>query len=379
MHYLLTVLATGLVTWLLIELALKEWRRSAADHWTQQARVLFPVQVSRQIFLWTIPISAVLIFQSFGLGGSRLGIAACSYLGVLLGNFPTDRAINPGLTFGVWAHEVVAATLVRVAGFGAYILAAWFMPPNFSAQAALIAFGCLFFQIAWQYGLAVRLMRWLRLLTPPPARIVALVAEVSSAMNVPVRATWELASCTANALAFVVTRELAFTRRTIVLCSDDELKAICAHELGHLSESRWTRRGRLVGSLILFPLIFIVPARTMEGGIGLVLIVLCMGLLWFGRLKLSQKMEKRADQIACANVADQTGYARALETLYRDNLMPAVMKKKSLQNHPDLYDRMLAAGLTPAYARPAVPAEQHWSSMLTTSIATLLAMYQFVR
>ena len=53
------------------------------------------------------------------------------------------------------------------------------------------------------------------------------------------------------------------------LCSDEELRTVCFHELAHLRESKATLLGRLLGSLFLFPLIFIKPALNAFGIAGL--------------------------------------------------------------------------------------------------------------
>jgi hypothetical protein len=47
-------------------------------------------------------------------------------------------------------------------------------------------------------------------------------------------------------------------------------------------------------------------------------------------------------------------YACALEKLYRENQSPAVNASKRA-THPHLYDRMIAAGITPDFPRPARP------------------------
>jgi len=70
-------------------------------------------------------------------------------------------------------------------------------------------------------------------------------------------------------------------------------------------------------------------------------------------------MERRADAMATVHEGPSPGtYARALERLYQINQMPAVMPGK--RTHPNLYDRLLAAGVTPAYPRPAAPARLTW-------------------
>jgi hypothetical protein len=85
-----------------------------------------------------------------------------------------------------------------------------------------------------------------------------------------------------------------------------------------------------------------------------------LGLLWIslgvpGVFRwLSRKLEMRADRLAKLNEGDAGTYARALMRLYEDNLTAVVTKRK--MTHPHLYDRMLAAGVTPDFPRPA-PAE----------------------
>ena len=87
-------------------------------------------------------------------------------------------------------------------------------------------------------------------------------------------------------------------------------------------------------------------------GVAVLELVLLL-LLVFSR-QLSQRMEKRADALARQEQTGDGIYARTLEKLYQANQMPAVMPR-GRRTHPHLYDRMLAAGLTPDYPRPAPP------------------------
>jgi hypothetical protein len=67
-------------------------------------------------------------------------------------------------------------------------------------------------------------------------------------------------------------------------------------------------------------------------------------------------MEKRADEAAVGYQLDASIYAQALARLYEANQMPAIMPRRwFVAPHPDLYDRMLAAGLTPDFAKPLPP------------------------
>jgi len=156
-----------------------------------------------------------------------------------------------------------------------------------------------------------------------------------------------------------MTGELMFSSRLLDIESDEEISAICAHELAHLMESRGVLAGRIAGSLTLYPVIFLRPAATF----GPSAVCAIFGLVWLAAIftrKLSRRMEKRADKIAAENQGEAGVYAHALERLYSDGLIPAVNPKNN-KMHPHLYDRMLAAGIQPEYPRPSKPEKMAWS------------------
>jgi len=91
--------------------------------------------------------------------------------------------------------------------------------------------------------------------------------------------------------------------------------------------------------------------------------------------KLSRKLESRADQMAKSNEGDAGTYARALTRLYEDGLLPAVSPKNQT-THPHLYDRILAAGVTPDFPRPASAVSMAWYGYLfTTTLGLLFAAF----
>jgi hypothetical protein len=75
--------------------------------------------------------------------------------------------------------------------------------------------------------------------------------------------------------------------------------------------------------------------------------------------RLGRRLEVRADSTASQHQEEAGVYAQALERLYEMNHMPAVMPNNKTV-HPHLYDRLLAAGMTPAYPRPAKPETLSW-------------------
>ena len=138
--------------------------------------------------------------------------------------------------------------------------------------------------------------------------------------------------------------------------------AVCAAVsvlLAHLTESRTAQSSRFIGILTFLPWIFFNPLTHAFGILpfsGLLFTTLGIPRIY---RKISRKLETRADAIAKANEEDAGTYARALTRLYEDNLVPAVMAKNRAC-HLHLYDRLLAAGVTPDFPRPAAAASIAW-------------------
>ena len=229
-----------------------------------------------------------------------------------------------------------------------------------------------FLWLLWGGGL--RVLRWLRLLVPADARLQGIVADKAGRMNVNVRAVWELKIPLGYAAALPTTRELLFSQRLLELHPDGEIAAICAHELGHLTESKLVLAGRVLTSFTLVPWILLTPSLHAFGLAGLAAIAGLSLLLMALAQRLGRRMETRADRLAAQHQAGDGTYAQALARLYETNQMPAVMPGKR-KIHPHLYDRLLAAGVTPDYPRPKPPARPGWSTvLLMVSLGALLGL-----
>lgn len=350
------VLAAGL-NWL----ASAAWRRSAERHWTERARLLYPARVSAVMQLFLLPANVVagtrLVLPGIPL--AAVGIAAL--LGALLGSYPMDRRLFPELNWRSWLALLAVNWLVMLLPWLAILLAIVFMPDEFGPAGWALAGGVLLLNLAFSAGLGFRVLCWLGVLEPAGERLAGIVREVATRMGVPVRAVWEFDSPVSNAMALPVTRELIFTRKLLALHPDAEVAAICAHELGHLGESRWVLAGRILTSLALLPLVFLNPVTRQAGLRGALTLAAVSIALWWLRLRLSRRMERRADGIAAGQAEEPALYARALERLYQANQMPAVLPRRSSRTHPDLYDRMTAAGVTPEFPRPAPPKRRAWT------------------
>lgn len=371
-------LVSALLCWRFNQLELIPWRRTAGAHWTERARAIYPARIARELNVLFIPAGWAFGSLVWAPGRSWLLATGCAFFGALLGSFPMDRVLYPGLGFASWTQQVASGLLLQAITGAFYGTAAGFMPEEPGMRMAIVTAAALAAHFALQFGLGIRIARWLGLLRPADARLRALVAETSARLGVPVRATWIIRSAQANALAYVITRELAFTEK-MTSFSDDEIRAVCAHELGHLSEGRWTRAARLVGSLATFPVIFFRPAMA-HGGEGLALIGLAYFAIKRSSVFLTRRMENRADQVAVAADGAESGtYARALERIYEINQMPAAKLRAASGTHPCLYDRLVAVGATPSYPRPLPPGGRSWSSVVCAAAAMLTALAFFTK
>ncbi len=369
-------LATGGLNWL----ALIPWRRAAGAHWTERARRLYPVRVSAVLNQWLVPANCVLAQRLLVPEAHTPWLAAAlfGWAGAVVGSYPFDREIFPGMAWRGWLQYIAAVWLLRLGVWGIFIAGALLMPAEFGWPMVAITGVVLFLYFLAQYGMFVRLARGLRLFKPASERLQRIVSEAASRMNVPVRAVWELTGPYSYAAALPTTRELLFSTRLLERHADGEVAAICAHELGHLSESRLTLIGRLVGSLWIFPLLFFGAAVSAFGAGGFAAIAVSSALLAVFLRRLAQRMEKRADRVAVENQGESGTYARALERLYQANQMPAVMPSNRLP-HPHLYDRLLAAGLTPEYPRPPAPSKSSWTGTLVWTVLAVLIGWTLAR
>ncbi|MSU56637.1 MAG: hypothetical protein EXS35_00375 [Pedosphaera sp.] len=355
--------AALLLAWGLNWFALIPWRRSLDDHWTERARRLYPAHVSARLNIWLIPATLVL--------GQKLILpevqaawfltALCAWMGTLLGSFPFDREVIPELaSFRVWLGLVIASWLLQFSVWILFVAGFIVMPERFSGQTMWIGCGLLIFHTWINLGLFLRLARLFRLLGPPPALLKLIVAQVSQRMGKPCR-VWLLDSPVSYAAALPLTGDLIFSRRIVEVHPEAEIAAICAHEIGHLTEPRMTRVGRWVGSLKFFPWLFVKPVVNEFAFGGLATLAVSSALLTVFSLRLARRMEERADAVACDNQAAEGIYARALERLYETNQLPTVMPGNR-KVHPHLFDRMVAAGVTPAYDRPKPPEHVAWTT-----------------
>jgi Zn-dependent protease with chaperone function len=152
----------------------------------------------------------------------------------------------------------------------------------------------------------------------------------------------------ANAFALPWVGDVGVTRPALEILDREELAGVLRHEGGHLAESIGMCLLRLAPAVAVLLLGWWRPIHAQYGDAGYVMIILvCLVSATLLR-RLSPGAERDADRHG--HDSGGAAYARALEKLYAWQVARA--GKTARWTHPALYDRMVAAGVTPSWARP---------------------------
>ena len=236
-----------------------------------------------------------------------------------------------------------------------------------NVETLLITAGVVGAVMLWCMGPNLWALHLLGILRPVPSDLQSGVNRLAAATATRVRRASMLQLPMANAFAFPWRNELAFTPGLIDVLDEHERDSVIAHELGHLREPMSMHAARLAG-LGLIGVIGLVPAtaKTFEfPGTLCSLAAYFIGARLLGRF--TRKAEESADASAKESEASEGTYARALEKIHAASLIPAVLNRNA--THPHLYDRMIKAGITPEYARPAPPSKV--LAMIFAALATV--------
>jgi Zn-dependent protease with chaperone function len=346
-------------------LALIPWRRSVQQHWTERARILYPVRRAVSTNLWLAPINCTLACWLFFSQGTLMLVAVfgAALAGAVLGSYRFDREQFPAFTFVFWAQYVGVMLAWRMGVWVALLGFILLMPSTFGWWTLVLGVVAAGFVVALHYGLWCWPLAKTGLLVPAPKPFTEIVQRAAQRCGVRVRNIWMLRSPAGYAAALPSTGDLIFSQGMLAQQTSDEIDAVCAHELAHLNESRWTIFLRVVITMWILPLVLVKPVFHGFGltGVALLVLMAVFPLIIIGR-RLGRRMEVRADLAAKEHQLEAGVYARALERLYEINQMPAVMPSNRMI-HPHLYDRLLAAGVTPGYPRPAKPGDFSWHAL----------------
>ena len=365
----LAALLTFTINWL----ALFPWRRAEDQHWTERARLLHPVRSVAAVNLWVLPviltIAALLLWPNKSPHWMLMVFATA--FGTVGGTVPLDHEVFPRASLSELLRLVAIGWLIRFALWFVFLSAIALSPEKLNAWSFAVVAAVLALVIFWNNKGWIWTGRKLGLFLPPPENLKRIVQDTAAGMQVSVRELWLMRSLGAQAMAMPATRTVFFTERTLQILSENEIAAICAHELAHLAEAKTDYYKRYIQWLMFLPWLLVKPVVHVCGPLGIAILLLATSVVPRLYRSISHKLELRADQKAKAEERDPGIYAQALARLYEDNLLPAVTAKRG--THPHLYDRLVAAGMTPDFPRPAAASSTTWYGYLLGGLMGLLA------
>ncbi|MHC4376745.1 MAG: M48 family metalloprotease [Planctomycetota bacterium] len=355
-------LAAALGTWLACAWTSRH-RRGGPHPWPESARRNHPLALALAIAPLALPAAALPI--AFALQGGlapwpgRVTLLVCFLSGWFASQFvawPYARRLRAGLGFWRWQLVQLVGIAFLKPLLPVVLAMALVVPVPFGPGSWLtLALGAAALTFALSKGM-LGLWQRVGVLHPASSEVRAEIEGRAARCGARVGGAWVLDMAQANGFALFGPRALVLTGPLLELLDPQQRRTIIDHELAHLAEPRSRQLLFLSRSYCFLPFGLLPALLTSLGPWGgLVPPVLGLFLVIVSS-RMHRGLEERADEQAVdAGDAERTGrvYATALIELYRWNDAPAVLGKKG--GHPDLVDRVEAAGLTWEGPRPEPP------------------------
>jgi Zn-dependent protease with chaperone function len=337
--------------------------RCATDlPWYETARRLYPAVVVAVLGFLPTALLALLFGLSFAVATDKTEhrlIPSAGLAGAFAGALPVSyrlkrRFYDPRITVRRWLRDILVRWLLFLGGAVIAFGVLFASPGRFNARTIVVfLIGAGLIVVLW-YGGSLWLLRIFRLATPASPRLTAIAAVSAQETGIPLKGVYELKWQMVNAVAFPMSGAIAFSEAAMEVLNDQEIAAICAHELAHLAEPLGVGIARVLNSMLL---LFYVEALILSRSFGLWAIWIALGVFLVGKIILSHRSrawERRADAAAVSQPAMVAAYGSALLHLYAANMMPLVSSFRG-GTHPHAYDRIAATGLHLDFPRPPAP------------------------
>jgi Zn-dependent protease with chaperone function len=375
LHWPLSVVVGFVTTWVMARLVLTAVRVKPSMHWTEKARRIasvrgvqtwgqfaVPVAIGFMASMWCGPLARI----PARLDGLVSAVAA--FLGAALADASIQNALSRVYTFPppVQTPKVFVHIAPLAPFFASYALV--FFVGSLPVVWAILLVGFAFALLVWAFVGAVPLRVHLGIMRPAGPRLVKAVESAASRMGCAAPRAFEMDMRLANAFAFVWGRAMSFTSGALHVLSDDEIECIACHEMAHLRERTRTRVLRMAPYVALLLAGSVVPFGLTDTEVSWSFSVI-VPVVWLLVRRFTRRLESRADDLAHQYEPEPGAYARALLRLYEASALPAAHSKHA--SHPQLYDRLVAAGVSPDFPRPKTPARA-WGAVPAVVLFTLV-------
>jgi Zn-dependent protease with chaperone function len=158
--------------------------------------------------------------------------------------------------------------LAGLPGFFVTVVLAAVLPQKFGPPAVVILCMAVLAVAFLALGGEIGLLHWLGVMKPAPLALTTMVERLAAQMNV--RGTTKvfvLEWAQVNAMAWHRNRAVGFSRALLAVMTEDEVRAVAAHELAHLLEPSWVRRLRTAHLFAYLPLVPLARYGGSSGGL----------------------------------------------------------------------------------------------------------------
>jgi len=369
---------TALGSGLALGLTLRALAARRGAHWAERAR---QAAAARQSVGTATFMTACMFATVYAARFAHGGVALASLTGCVLAGMPAAFVVERACvarphTAGAWLRARTGLLLLLFPHLTATVVLALLVPYALGMGSVAGLLLAALVTLAAVRGVPLRLAQALGLARPGGPRLEALVAAAAAQAGVQAPRVVRLTLPSANAYAWPLPRVVGVTERALETLDDAELSVVLAHELAHLTESRAVAWARSAAAFSLVPLVLLRPLLASRHFLATG--ALLLGIVVVLRLvrTLAQRMEQRADRAGKHAEVEPGAYARALARLYEANAMPAVMPGRA-RAHPHLYDRLVAADVTPDWPRPAPPPLAASRIVAFVCVALALALVTF--
>jgi hypothetical protein len=229
------------------------------------------------------------------------------------------------------------------------------LPHNLSMVLAVLFMGALGSGFA-AWGGGIWVARALGLAQPALPRAAQAVDWAAERVGERPAAVYELRWPRVTIDAFTFSRYLVITDAAAELLRDEELLALATRELTFFQQPWLTGTLRVADSAVVFVMLACMAIGVTVGGHAMMIgNATGFGAAFLMR-PLVRRLQLKADALAARAAIDPASALRALERQYELNLKPVVSALAG-SREPHLYDRMIAAGIPPAYPRPEPPSK----------------------